>query len=138
MKKVIEGRISSPFGRRIDPINKIETIHQGVDISAPVGTPIFSPVAGRIAAIYKHSQGGLTVIIASGCGGLRFGFCHLSSADLSTGANVCRGQMFARSGNSGRSTGAHLHYSVKCGGRWQGDLYVGGLFVDSSKYLDIL
>lgn len=137
MKKVIEGHITSPFGRRFDPINRLEKIHQGVDISAPIGTPVFSPVKGRIMAVHNHTQGGLTAIVGSDCQGLRFGFCHLSSVELPVGADVERGQMVARSGNSGRSTGPHLHYSVKCGGVWQDDTYVGGQFVDGSKYLDI-
>lgn len=136
-KRVIEGTITSKFGLRRDPINNTAKMHQGIDIAAPTGTPIYSPTAGYVSAIYSHPAGGLTIIVGSDCGQMRYGFCHLSGCVLGEGERVERGTMIARSGNSGRTTGAHLHYSVKQGGEWVNGKYEGGEFVDPSKYLDI-
>lgn len=136
-KRVIEGAITSKFGLRRDPINNTATMHQGIDIAAPTGTPIYSPTAGSVRAIYSHPAGGLTMIVGSDCGRVRYGFCHLSSCELRQGERVSRGMLVARSGNSGRTTGAHLHYSVKRGGEWIEEKYEGGEFVDPSKYLEI-
>lgn len=135
--KIIEGYITSPFGARRDPIEATVRFHQGVDIAAPVGTPIYSPTAGVVAAIYEHPTGGRTMILRSQCGKVRYGFCHLSSFEKKVGDRLNVGSMIARSGNSGRSTGAHLHYSVKCGGEWIDGQYVGGEWVDSAKYIEL-
>lgn len=135
--KIIEGYITSPFGTRRDPILSTVRIHQGIDIAAPIGTPVYSPCEGSVAAIYNHPTGGLTMILRSACGRIRYGFCHLSATEKKVADKVNRATMIARSGNSGRSTGAHLHYSVKRDGEWLDNQYVGGQWVDSSKHIEI-
>lgn len=135
--KVIEGKITSRFGGRIDPIEGGYTIHQGVDIAAPIGTSVFSPTDGVVVSIYNHRQGGLTMIIRPKGEEMRYGMCHLSKVLVEEGQTIWRGDEIALSGNSGRTTGAHLHYSVKDFGKWYADQYIGGHFVDSEKYIEI-
>ncbi len=136
-KRVIEGRITSSFGGRRDPVNGAYRQHQGVDIAAVVGTAVYAPMGGVVSAVYGHPVGGVTVILRSGCGGYRFGMCHLDSVSVSVGDIVEAGGLVAYSGNSGRSTGPHLHFSVKEGGVWRGDSYVGGRYVDPVPFLDV-
>ncbi len=135
-KRVIEGVVTSRFGGRKHPIEGIYKVHQGVDIAAPIGTPIYCPCAGVVSSIYRHKSGGLTLIIRSTQGELRFGFCHLKEVIVEQGSSVTCGEMVAKSGNSGKSTGAHLHFSVKSGGRWYGEQYIGGKYVNSEDYLE--
>ncbi len=133
--KIIEGRITSNFGTRVDPLSGKEKIHYGTDIAAPIGTPIYSPTDGVITEVFNHPTGGLTLIIRSECGRIRYGMCHLSATIVHPGDEVKQGEPIAKSGNSGRSTGAHLHYSVKTGGKWHGTQYIGGKFVDSAEFI---
>lgn len=144
--RVIRGAITSPFGRRHDPINRLWREHNGVDVAAPTGSAVYSPVAGTVHGVYAHPSGGKTLIIGSKDGALRFGFCHLSGYRVAIGDVVSRGQCVARSGNTGRTTGPHLHFTVKCGGRWHPAYiaedgtrveaaYIGGDFVDPEPYM---
>ena len=137
--KVIEGKITSKFGSRIHPVTKAVTHHDGIDISAPVGTPVYAPIDGVVKAYYYHDTGGKTLIIGNDEANVRFGFAHLDGYgyNVSVGKQISKGQVIAYSGNSGRSTGPHLHFSAKTGGRWKGNEYVGGDFVDSANYLEI-
>ncbi len=135
--KVIEGKITSPFGGRMHPVLGVYKIHQGVDIGAPIGTAVHSPCNGNVAALYNHPSGGITMILRSECGTLRFGMCHLSEGIKEVGQRVKRGEVVARSGNTGRTTGPHLHFSVKTGGKWHADSYIGGKYVDSEPYLEL-
>ncbi len=137
MKKVIEGVVTSRFGGRHHPLEGVFKVHQGIDVSAVVGTPIYSPTDGTVAAVFTHISGGLTLVLRSDCGLIRYGMCHLNTVPLEEGDEVRKGEIVAYSGNSGRSTGPHLHYSVKTGGKWYGEQYVGGSYVDSEKYLVI-
>ncbi len=119
VRRVTEGRITSPFGRRRDPIHpNTWKEHNGIDIGAPVGTPVYAPADGVVRSTYTHSAGGMTLLMTSTDGTVRYGFCHLSGYTVKPGERVMRGQQIARSGNTGRSTGPHLHFSVKTGGRW--------------------
>lgn len=136
-KRVIEGKISSPFGGRRDPIDGTFRVHQGVDISAPVGTAVYCPCDGVISSIYHHVAGGLTLVIRPQDDQIRFAMCHLDSVCGEVGDRVGRAAIVAYSGNSGRSTGAHLHFSVKTEGHWYAEQYVGGKFSDPSPYLEL-
>ncbi len=134
--KIIEGTITSHFGGRRDPIEGAYKVHQGIDIAAPIGTTIYSPTRGSVAAVYTNPQGGLTLILRSECGLIRYGMCHLSKVLVEEGDEIKAGDAVAKSGNSGRTTGPHLHYSVKCGGKWHAGQYIGGSFVDSEEYVE--
>ena len=119
MKTPISGRITSPFGERIHPITKEKQQHNGVDISAPIGTPIIAPESGRIKQIYNHAIGGNTLMMVSDRG-TRYGFCHLSkiAEGIVEGSIVAEGDVICYTGNTGRSTGPHLHFSVQKNNVW--------------------
>jgi len=134
--KVITGRITSPFGDRTHPVARLKTFHNGVDVSAPIGTPIYSPIDGYVMESYTHASGGETIIIGDGLF-LRFGFAHLNKKLVKKGDIIAKGQQIAECGNTGVSTGAHLHFTAKTGGKWTNGQYVGGDFVNPESYLTI-
>ena len=136
-KHIINGIISSPFGTRKDPINRATWhVHNGIDISASIGTPIYSPIDAEIVATYNHDKGGVTLIIKDLEDKIRLGFCHLFHCTVAQGKIVKKGQQIAYSGNSGSATtGAHLHFSLKNGGTWMDGEYTGGEWADPTPYL---
>lgn len=106
------GRISSPFGKRV--IGGVEQFHPGTDFAVPVGTPILAPLPGQV--IYQGNRDpngyGLQVILRHG-ENLFTQYGHLSKVLVAEGDRVDRGQVFANSGNTGRSSGPHLHFEVR-------------------------
>lgn len=110
--KPSEGLLSNHgFGMRIHPILNINRMHEGIDIITDIGTPVVAPGAGTIDFVGNKSGYGLCVEIDHGFG-YRTVMGHLSSANVSIGKKVKRGDLIARTGNSGLSTGPHLHYEV--------------------------
>lgn len=131
MVKVCEGRISSYFGIRVDPVTRKQgTRHNGIDIACPEGTQVRTPVDGVVAQSFIDSLngGGKTIIIRDLKTGDRYGFCHLSSLLVREGDVVSKGSVIALSGNTGKSTGAHLHFSYATGGRWVENRCIGYMF----------
>jgi murein DD-endopeptidase MepM/ murein hydrolase activator NlpD len=113
---------SSPFGpaRRYIGVSKTSgepcetmSVHQGYDMAAPVGTPVIAPAGGvvTLADTDLYYEGG-TIFLDHGHGLLSV-FMHLSEVSVAPGDKVARGDMIARTGNTGRSTGPHLHWGVK-------------------------
>lgn len=138
MRKVVSGRITSGFGMRVHPVTGEKgSFHNGVDIAAAIGTEVYAPCDGVVKEVYQHSTGGLTLIVGNDEEGIRFGFCHLSRVYWSAGSKFYRGGLLALTGNTGRTTGAHCHFTVKVGGRWEGTSYVGGNWVDPEKYIEL-
>jgi len=135
---IINGIISSPFGTRKDPLNPATwRIHNGIDIAATIGTPIHSPIDGEVVATHYHSKGGMTLIIKDLKGKIRLGFCHLFRYTVTKGMTIKKGQIIALSGNSGgATTGAHLHFSLKTGGKWVDEEYIAGKWSDPTPYLN--
>lgn len=123
--KVCEGRISSPFGERIHPVTKVKSFHNGVDIASPIGTPVFTPVDAMVTQVYYHTTGGRTIILKDLISGDRYGFCHLNDLYVYFGDRIRKGTVIATSGNTGRSTGPHLHFSYATGGKWEGAYCTG-------------
>lgn len=117
--KVCEGTITSRFGKRKDPITNVKSFHNGVDIACPVGTPVNSPGDCIVAQTYTHEVGGKTVILREVATNDRYGFCHLDEILVKSGVLVKKGTTIAKSGNTGRSTGPHLHFSYAVGGFWK-------------------
>ncbi|MCD8208886.1 MAG: M23 family metallopeptidase [Bacteroidales bacterium] len=109
--------ISSGFGQRTDPIIGQTRYHSGVDFALPSGSPVYATGAGRVFSV-SHSRSGYgnEVVIDHGYG-YKTRYSHLSSIIVSEGQTVERGDFIAKSGNSGRSTGPHLHYEVIYMGR---------------------
>ncbi len=109
------GRITSPFGWRIHPISGLRLLHTGVDVAAPMGTPIMATGGGEI--IYAGWRGGYgnAVVIDHGHGRSTL-YGHMSKILVSVGQVVVRGQVIGRVGSTGMSTGPHCHYELRING----------------------
>ncbi|EFL50660.1 Peptidase M23 [Solidesulfovibrio fructosivorans JJ]] len=106
------GYITSGFGRRQSPFGRGGDFHNGVDIKVPIGSPVYAAGAGRVTeAGYMHGYG-LRIVISHDFG-LETIYAHMQKAEVKPGEQVKRGQRIGLSGNSGRTTGAHLHYEVR-------------------------
>jgi murein DD-endopeptidase MepM/ murein hydrolase activator NlpD len=108
----VEGQITGSFGERIDPFNGEGAFHSGVDISAPVGSPVIAPADGVVTYADFLGGYGRAVMIDHGRGiSTRYG--HLASFAVAPGEYVHRGDTIGYVGLSGRSTGPHLHYEIR-------------------------
>lgn len=107
----LKGRVTSKFGKRTSPASGASTNHNGVDISASIGTAIVSPLDGTVADINTHTTGGKQLIIKH-TNGWRTGYAHLNAYAVQKGDKVKQGQIIAYSGNTGASTGPHLHFTL--------------------------
>lgn len=104
------------FGMRRHPILGIRKFHRGIDINCNWGTPVHSPGDGRVISVERQSGFGLVVEVDHGFGYITI-YAHLSKALVKRGEKVKRGQVIAKSGNSGLSSGPHLHYEVHHNGK---------------------
>ncbi len=105
-------RLASGFGFRIHPIYKIAKMHTGLDFTADVGTEIYATGDGKVASIDSKLSGyGQHVIINHGYGYETL-YAHMSRVAVKAGETVKRGQVIGYVGNSGLSSGPHLHYEV--------------------------
>lgn len=111
----VNGYVSSGFGYRESPFGGNYEFHDGLDISAPSGTPVMAAADGIVTCAGRFGDTGNTVMISHGYG-YDTGYCHLSSITAKVGERVLRGQEIGLVGSTGRSTGPHLHYMVKVGG----------------------
>src|SRR5580698_7373164 len=112
----VNGSLLSRFGDRQDPFSGEGEFHSGVDISAPIGTPVHAAADGIVfSAEYAGGGYGKMVIIDHG-NGLKTRYAHLSSFEVLPGQEIRRGEIIARSGNTGRVTAPHLHFEVRIGG----------------------
>ncbi len=118
------GWLSSGFGYRISPFTGTIQMHEGIDISNSVGTPVVAPADGLVVKVGREYGYGKVLVINHGYGiTTRYG--HLHKADVKIGQKVKRGDLIAEVGNTGRSTGPHLHYEV----------LVNNVAVDPRKYI---
>ncbi len=108
--------ISSGYGLRDAPKAGATTNHQGIDISVPIGTPVLSSMAGKIIGGGYSGSRGNYVVVDHGSG-ITTLYQHLSKVSVKVGDIVNTGQTIAYSGNSGVSTGPHLHYEVRKDGK---------------------
>jgi murein DD-endopeptidase MepM/ murein hydrolase activator NlpD len=111
----VDGPVGSGFGVRPDPFTGRAALHTGLDFPADVGTAIHAAAGGVVALIEQHPQYGRVLEISHGSG-LSTRYAHVSRTWVKTGDLVKRGQLVAEVGNSGRSTGPHLHFEVLVGG----------------------
>ena len=109
--------VSSPFNpRRMNPVRHRVSPHNGVDFRMPIGTPVYAPSDGIVTYAGYMRGGGYTVIVKH-MGAYSTVYMHLSRINVSKGQNVRLGQMIAKSGNTGGSTGPHLHYEIRINDR---------------------
>jgi murein DD-endopeptidase MepM/ murein hydrolase activator NlpD len=111
----VDGPVGSGFGFRPDPFAGRTALHTGLDFPAEVGTPVRAAAGGVVQAVGWHPQYGQVLEIDHG-NGLSTLYAHLSKVQAQTGSIVRRGQVVAQVGNTGRSTGPHLHFEVLLGG----------------------
>lgn len=112
----VEGRITSPFGHRRNPFSGRREFHSGIDIAGPRGTPIVAPADGVVTGVERNALAGRLLTVDHGAG-LVTRYAHCDAILVSRGQAVSRGEKIARLGNTGLSTGPHLHYEVHLNGR---------------------
>ena len=110
------GRTSSGFGYRVHPITKVYKLHTGVDIAAPIGTPMKAAADGAVIISGWKGAYGYTVVIDHG-GGVSTLYGHCSRLLVSVGDEVKQGDTVARVGSTGLSTGPHAHFEKRINGR---------------------
>jgi len=112
------GRRTSGYGYRNDPFTGLRRFHYGVDVAAPTGSAIIAAMEGRVSYIGEQSRGYGKYVIIRHPGGFQSLYGHLNGFNVSTGQSVARGQTIGWVGNTGRSTGPHLHFSIIKDGRF--------------------
>lgn len=110
-------RISDDYGYRTHPILGVQQFHNGVDMAAPGGSPILAAYDGTVVAAAYSSSMGNYIMIDHG-DGLYTVYMHASALYVSKGAEVSKGEKIAAVGSTGRSTGNHLHISVRLNGNY--------------------
>jgi murein DD-endopeptidase MepM/ murein hydrolase activator NlpD len=123
-KPVAQGEVGSAFGWRLDPLTGRSALHTGLDFQAKTGDPILAAAGGVVVTQEYHTEYGNMVEIDHG-NDLVTRYAHSSRVLVKKGDLIRRGQKIAEVGNSGRSTGAHLHFEV----------LVQGVFQDPQKFL---
>lgn len=108
-------RVASGYGMRVHPILKYRRMHNGMDFTAPPGTPVYATGDGKVTKAGLGSGYGKMVIIEHGFGYKTY-YAHLSKYNTSKGRSVKRGEIIGYVGNTGLSSGPHLHYEV-----WKND-----------------
>lgn len=113
VRNILLKRISSYFGYRVDPFYKVKKFHEGIDFSAPRGTPVYVTGDGRVLKVKRSKRGyGNEIVIDHGYG-YKTLYAHLSAFKVKKGQWVKRGQIIGLVGNTGKSTAPHLHYEVR-------------------------
>jgi flagellar protein FlgJ len=100
----VDGPITSHFGGRTHPVTHRHDFHNGIDLAVPVGTPVRVPFDGTVVEVERHPNLGLKVVVEHK-GGFRSLYGHNSAIEVRVGQPVAAGEVIARSGNTGRSTG---------------------------------
>jgi len=120
----VKGWLTSTFGYRSSPFTGRRELHKGLDIATRSGTPVIAPADGLVVFAGREGGFGNMIIIDHGYGiTTRYGHC--SSLEAKLGQKIKRGDVVARVGNTGRSTGPHVHYEVA----------VNGVSVNPSRYI---
>jgi murein DD-endopeptidase MepM/ murein hydrolase activator NlpD len=116
-KPVRTAEFTSGYGIRSDPFRGGAARHAGIDLAAPVGTPIYATADGTVGEAGYNSGGYGNLIKLDHGRGIETRYGHLSRILVSPGQRVARGQLIGHMGSTGRSTGSHLHYEVRIDGR---------------------
>lgn len=109
-------RLTSNFGYRTDPFTGRAAFHAGIDIAGKVGDSVYAAAAGKVVTAKRDGSHGKYIVIEHP-GGLQSWYMHLSDIDVSVGDEVKKGESIGNLGNTGRSTGPHLHFEIVKGGK---------------------
>lgn len=121
----VRGMLSSGFGVRNSPFTDTPVFHHGMDIVARAGTPVTASASGTVVKSSLEALLGNVVVVDHGSG-YRSVYAHLSERDVAEGAFVAKGDALGKVGDTGRTTGPHLHYEVR----------VNGLPVNPARFLN--
>jgi murein DD-endopeptidase MepM/ murein hydrolase activator NlpD len=121
----VRGWITSPYGNRTSPFSGTVKFHEGLDIAAQTGTPVMAPADGVVVKAGFSTGYGNMVEISHGYG-IKTVFAHHSRLNVKAGQRIKRGDVIAYVGDTGSSTGPHLHYEVR----------LNGLPVNPMKYMN--
>jgi murein DD-endopeptidase MepM/ murein hydrolase activator NlpD len=111
----VAGWLTSVFGFRMNPFTELNQMHEGIDISTPIGTLVIAPADGIISASGTDLAFGKMLVISHGFG-MTSRYAHLNNILVRIGQKVNRGEKIAEVGMSGRTTGPHLHYELRLNG----------------------
>jgi hypothetical protein len=106
------GRITSPFGYRFHPIMKENIFHEGIDLANNIGTPIYATADGIVEFVGLRDNFGRVIVLKHNEYACETFYAHLNQSVVNKSQYVKRGELIGYMGNSGRSTGPHLHYEV--------------------------
>jgi len=107
----VKGKVTSEFGTRVDPITKVSQTHEGMDIDAKLGTEVLSVYDGTVESIEDSKTMGLMLVINHN-NSFKTLYGHLSEIKATVGETITKGSVIALTGNTGNSTGPHLHFEV--------------------------
>lgn len=119
-------KMSSRFGRRVDPFLRRPALHSGLDFRAPSGTEVHATAPGKVVSAGRNGGYGRMVVIDHG-NGMTTRYAHLSRISVKKGQAVAAGEIVGKVGTTGRSTGPHLHYEIRRDGK----------AVDPAPFLDV-
>jgi len=120
----VRGWVSSGFGHRVSPFTGMDTMHGGIDISAPFHTPVKAPATGTVMTAGPEKSLGNVIVVSHGYG-YKTSYGHLAKMKVKQGQTVKRGDILGEVGSTGLSTGPHLHYEIE----------INGNPVDPMKYI---
>jgi murein DD-endopeptidase MepM/ murein hydrolase activator NlpD len=112
----VRGPVNSSYGGRTSPWSAKSEFHSGLDIGAPIGTPVKAPAPGTVVFAGTHQEYGQTLIIDHG-NDTKSLYGHLSKLSVVVDQKIQRGEPIAMTGNTGRSSGPHLHYEIQVKGQ---------------------
>ncbi len=112
----VRGPVNSDFGERRSPWAPNSEFHSGIDIGAAIGTPVKAPAPGVVVFAGQHPEYGVTLIIEHG-NDTKSLYGHLSKVNVAMDQQIKRGDTVAFTGNTGRSSGPHLHYEIQVKGQ---------------------
>jgi murein DD-endopeptidase MepM/ murein hydrolase activator NlpD len=113
---VATARVTSEFGHRPNPLGKGHVFHRGIDLAAPVGTPVYAVAAGTIVKAARDRSYG-NVVVINHHNGYKTLYAHNSKLQVKLGEKVKAGQLIAKVGSTGHSTGPHLHFEIHRSGQ---------------------
>ena len=117
------GRVAADYGKFINPFTKKEAFHNGIDVAAPKGTEVYAAADGKVVTAItdyqkKYKGRGRHIVIQHENGFETF-YSHLNEGLVQEGQKVTTGEIIARVGNTGKSTGPHLHFEIRKNGKSQ-------------------